>query len=218
MTSLLGGLGWQDGQLLNMAFPTHSSIWSTNGGQTGGDLTVAKWYLNTGILNSELRQNHGHPLSMLTWILCLLQHQCVYGNKLGWTHWQLNKQQLSAGCFVEPISHVNWCIKCIKLNPLAVPAIIFETIPHILLHCQLYDSIRQECIPRFIQMNDQIMNISDNETLLVISILDPLSSKLPDSITANWSSVKSVYEVARQFCYRVHSKREIIYMEVDNKT
>ena len=93
-----------------------------------------------------------------------------------------------------------------------------ENVPHILLHCQLYNSIREDYIPKFIQMNSKLPEIFDDENLLVISILDPLSSKLPQSITANWSSVSGVYELARGLCYRIHSKREKIYMELDNKT
>ena len=67
-------------------------------------------------------------------------------------------------------------------------------------------------------MNNMLAEICDEENLLVISILDPLSSKLPHSITANWSSVTGAYEVARKLCYRIHSKREKIYMELDDTT
>jgi hypothetical protein len=95
---------------------------------------------------------------------------------------------------------------------------ISENIPHILLHCPLYSSIREEYIPKFIQMNNKLPEICDNENLLVISILDPLSSKLPHSLTANWTSVSGVYEVARKLCYRIHSKREKIYKDLDNTT
>ena len=56
-------------------------------------------------------------------------------------------------------------------------------------------------------MNNKLAEICDEENLLVISILDPLSSKLPHSITANWSSVTGAYEVARRLCYKIHSKK-----------
>ena len=95
---------------------------------------------------------------------------------------------------------------------------ILENIPHILLYCEIYDDIRQECIPKFLNMNTQLVQISDYEKLLVISILDPLSSKLPETITSSWSSVSGVYALSRQFCHRIHSKREKIYLELDNKT
>ena len=65
-------------------------------------------------------------------------------------------------------------------------------------------------------MNNKLAEICDEENLLVIFILDPLSSKLSYSITANWSSVTRAYEVARKLCYRIHSKREKIYMDLDN--
>ena len=56
---------------------------------------------------------------------------------------------------------------------------IIENVSHILLQCPLYNSIREENIPKFIQMNNKLPEIFDEENLLVISILDPLSSKLP---------------------------------------
>ena len=47
-------------------------------------------------------------------------------------------------------------------------------------------------------------------------MLDPLSSKLPKELTDNWSSVSDAYELGRQFCYRMHMKREKIYKVLDN--
>ena len=88
---------------------------------------------------------------------------------------------------------------------------ISENIQHVLLYCELYDSIRQDCIPKFIGMNDQLLQISDDEKLLVISILDPLSSKLPETITSNWNSVTGVYQLARKFCHRIHLKRKNLH-------
>ena len=91
-----------------------------------------------------------------------------------------------------------------------------ENLPHILLYCQLYDSIRQESIPKFLEMNRKILEITENENLLIISILDPLSSKLPPSVTSGWSSVGDVYELARKYCRRIHLKREKMYTDLDN--
>ena len=88
-----------------------------------------------------------------------------------------------------------------------------ETVLHFLLHCPLYDHIRQQYIPSYIQMNNKVLEIANNETLLIISILDPLSSKLPNQIIKNWSSVSQVYELSRKFCYRMFLKREKIYKE-----
>ena len=65
-------------------------------------------------------------------------------------------------------------------------------------------------------MNKKIFEITENENLLIISILDPLSSKLPHSVTSAWRSVSGVYELARKYCHRIHSKREKIYTDLDN--
>ena len=91
-----------------------------------------------------------------------------------------------------------------------------ENISHFLLYCQLYDNIRQQYIPKFLQLNTRISEILNDENKLIISILDPLSSKLPEEITANWSSIKEVYDLTRKFCFRMHTKREKIYKELDN--
>ena len=103
----------------------------------------------------------------------------------------------------------------IKSPGCACKQVVAENIPHILLHCPLYDSIRQEYVPRFIQMNNKISSILGDENNLVISILDPLSAKLPVEVSEN--SVTDIYKLARKFCYRVHSKRATIYEDLDNK-
>ena len=74
-----------------------------------------------------------------------------------------------------------------------------ENLPHFLLHCPLYEIIRQQYIPSYFQMNNEIPAILDDEKLLVISILDPLSAKLPEIITRKWSSIKDVYKLSRTF-------------------
>ena len=107
-------------------------------------------------------------------------------------------------------------MKKIKSPACACDKEMSEDICHFLLHCGLYDNIRQQYIPKYIQMNSQIINIVDNENLLLISIFDPLSSKLPENISNNWSSVRDVYELSRIFCHRMHLKREKIYEELDN--
>ena len=88
-----------------------------------------------------------------------------------------------------------------------------ETVSHFLLHCPLYDHIRQQYIPTYVEMNSQVLEILNNEHLLLISILDPLSSKLPDELVKNWSSVSKVYELSRKFCYRMYLKREKVYKD-----
>ena len=93
---------------------------------------------------------------------------------------------------------------------------ISENVSHFILHCTLYDNIRQQYLPKLLLNNTKISEIINDENLLIISILDPLSSKLPDELTANWSSVSAAYEVARKFCHRMHLKREKIYKELDN--
>ena len=90
-----------------------------------------------------------------------------------------------------------------------------ENLSHFLLTCDLYSEIRIQYIPQYLQMNKYILNICDNETNILISILDPLSCKLPVQVTSNWNSVSAVYALSRTFVHRMHLKREKIYSEAD---
>ena len=92
---------------------------------------------------------------------------------------------------------------------------VSENLSHFLLHCHLYDNIRQQYIPKYIQMNSQVLDLINNESLLLTSILDPLSSILPERIVKNWVSVKTVYDLSRQFCYRMFLKRKKIYKDIE---
>ena len=109
-----------------------------------------------------------------------------------------------------------------KMNKVKTPACACnmeetENLPHFILQCKLYDSIRQQYIPQYVQMNTNVLSICDNQQLVLVCILDPLSSKLPKTITNNWSSVSGVYELSRKFIHRMHLKREKIYKEIDKK-
>jgi hypothetical protein len=108
-------------------------------------------------------------------------------------------------------------IKKVKSSACACDSEIPENLPHFILHCKLYDSIRQQYIPQYVKLNTNVLSICDNQHLVLVSILDPLSSKLPDNITKNWSSVSAVYELSRTFIYRMHLKREKIYKEMEDK-
>jgi hypothetical protein len=108
-------------------------------------------------------------------------------------------------------------MKKVKSSACACDTDVSENLPHFILHCKLYDSIRQQYIPQYLQMNNNVLSICDNQQLVLLSILDPLSSKLPEIITKNWSSVSAVYELSRKFIYRMHLKREKIYKEIDEK-
>ena len=62
-----------------------------------------------------------------------------------------------------------------------------ENLSHFILHCQMYDAIRNQYVPKYIEMNRNVTQVAEDETMLMISIFDPLSSKLPANITSNWS-------------------------------
>ena len=93
-----------------------------------------------------------------------------------------------------------------------------ETLAHFILHCELYNSIREHYVPKYVNLNKHVISVCDDEQKLILSILDPLSSKLPDIVTSNWTSVKEVYSLSRKFIYRMHLKREKIYKDIDGNT
>ena len=83
-----------------------------------------------------------------------------------------------------------------------------ETLNHLLLHCTHYNKVRKKYIPKYIQQNSQLSEILDNEEMSIQSILDPLSSNLPECVRMGWVSPKEVYSISRQFCYNIHNMRE----------
>ena len=64
-------------------------------------------------------------------------------------------------------------------------------------------------------LNPHISQILNNEKQLILSILDPISSKLPLTVKDSWSSVKGAYEVSRKFCSDMHRKRDKFYIKLD---
>ena len=88
---------------------------------------------------------------------------------------------------------------------------VVETLNHIILHCGHYNSIREAYLPQYLEQNKFISEILDVEDKILLSILDPLSSKLPDSVTKSWLSPNHVYKLSRQLCFNIHSKRKKLY-------
>ena len=76
---------------------------------------------------------------------------------------------------------------------------VVENLPHFLLECKLYQSVREQYLPTYLMMNRNVTSICDSEKQIIICILDPLSSKLPDLVTSNWNSVRDVYQLSRKF-------------------
>ena len=92
--------------------------------------------------------------------------------------------------------------------PCFCDSVTIENMPHFILHCKLHATIREEYIPKYLQINKNIPIICNSETLIFIFILDTLSSKLPEIVTTNWSSIQDAYKLSRTFIYRMHLKRE----------
>ena len=88
---------------------------------------------------------------------------------------------------------------------------VVGSLPHYLLYCSFTEEIRQKYVPKFILANPKVTRLADNETALVISILDPESSLLPEDIRYNWESSTAIYTLSRDYVYNVHRKFEKFY-------
>ena len=86
-----------------------------------------------------------------------------------------------------------------------------ENLEHLILHCSFYSDIREKYLPQLVLENSHIGALLNNEDMMILSILDPLSSKLPEVVTKNLTSPNKAYQIARQFCYNLHQKREKLY-------
>ena len=86
-----------------------------------------------------------------------------------------------------------------------------ENLSHLILYCQFYQIIREEYLPKLMTSNKSIGVILNNEDNMVISILDPISSKLLQPVRQGWDSVNNAFSLSRKFCSDIHRKREKIY-------
>ena len=85
------------------------------------------------------------------------------------------------------------------------------SLSHYLLYCPFTADIREKYVPQFVLANPKVASLADNETALIISILDPESSLLPEEIRYNWESSNKIYALSRDYVYNVHRKFEKFY-------
>ena len=121
------------------------------------------------------------------------------------------------GCVLQP--ELLFSMKKVK-TPMCLGCSenVEENLTHFLLYCSYYKEVRESYLPKFVENNLKISEISENETLIMLSILDPLHSKLPESISRGWQSSKRAYENSRKFCFNMHMKREKLYKECDKRS
>ena len=85
------------------------------------------------------------------------------------------------------------------------------SLSHYLLYCPYTEEIRQKYVPKFIVDNPKAARPAGNEAALMMSILDPESSRLPEEIRYNWESITRIYFLSRDYVYNVHNKFEKFY-------
>ena len=93
----------------------------------------------------------------------------------------------------------------------ACPANAVGSLEHYLLYCQFVKDIRDKFVPQLFRSNSNVSSLLQNEDALMISILDPESSLLPDEVRFNWDSTTDIYELSRNYVYNIHKKYEKFY-------
>ena len=93
-----------------------------------------------------------------------------------------------------------------------------ENLTHFLLHCSFYKDVRENYLPKFIENNKKISEIIGNENMMMLSVLDPLHSKLPENVSKGWQSSKKAYENSRNFCFNMHKKRDKLYKQLEKES
>ena len=88
------------------------------------------------------------------------------------------------------------------------------SLEHYLLYCPFVEEIRQKFVPKLFLSNPKVSSLLQNEAALMVTILDPESTVLPDDIRCNWDSSANIYALSRDYVYNVHNK----YLKYYEKT
>ena len=72
------------------------------------------------------------------------------------------------------------------------------SLPHYILYCPFVEDIRQLFFPMFLLNNPSLASLMDDETSIIISILDPESSLLPAEVQYKWQSSSKAYALSCQ--------------------
>ena len=86
------------------------------------------------------------------------------------------------------------------------------SLSHYLIYCPFTAEIREKYVPQFVLANPKVASLANNETALLISILDPESSLLPEEIRHNWESSKKIYALSHdQICLQCKKINDTFY-------
>ena len=98
------------------------------------------------------------------------------------------------------LTHTVKCLACDKNQQ--------ENLAHFVLHCDYFAKIREEYLPQLAILNKGFSNIVNNEKLLLLSILNPESEKLPEESKLYCDRS---FKILRSFCYDIYKEREKFY-------
>ena len=99
----------------------------------------------------------------------------------------------------------------LKASLTACPLDAVGSLDYYLLYCEFVRNIRERFLLQFILRNTRISRLLGNEVALMISILDPESSLLPEDVRYNWDSSLKIYSLSCDNVYNVHRKFDKFY-------
>ena len=87
---------------------------------------------------------------------------------------------------------------------------------HFSLQCSELSQIRSQYFEKFVQSCPNIKNYLEDITFLLVILLDPFSSKVPDQVKESWTNKNEAYSLTRNYFYDIHKKREKIMENIEN--
>ena len=79
---------------------------------------------------------------------------------------------------------------------------------HFALQCSGLIEIRTQYMNKFVEACPNIAYYQSDLKLLLLALLDPFSTFLPDNIKESWTKPEIAYELSRNYFYDLHKKRE----------
>ena len=112
------------------------------------------------------------------------------------------------------------CRSCSAANQKTPPA---ENIQHIITQCVAYSDIRERILQEFKHLCEQSKskpnfdNIQKDESTQCQFILDPTSLNLESRICPNDPKIDGFFELSRDICYSIHTRRMKILKEISKE-
>ena len=112
--------------------------------------------------------------------------------------------------FLTGSYHTNERMFSMKMrnSPMCETCQIEENIYHMMLFCVCFSEIRDTFLSEISVLNPMIKKYVHSKEVMIRTILDPECPSLPCDILQSWSNITTDYQLCRDYCWDVHSKKE----------